>query len=67
MSREDEQHEVVTALATLWAEYPNWRLGQLIANVAVWTRGVDKSALWEMEDKEALKAIINHLDKKKSR
>jgi hypothetical protein len=45
------------AVAELRRRYPEWRLGQLISNVAGW---VDQN-VWDIEDEELLKTIEQHL------
>jgi hypothetical protein len=51
------QTEVFTALAELSRRYPNWRLGQLLANVAEWA----DQDVWDVEDECLLKAAQEHL------
>ncbi len=65
MSREGEIEEVLAALAELWKEHPEWRLGQLVANLTMWAKGVEKGAQWDMQDQEALEAIFKHLAKRR--
>jgi len=45
------------AIAKLSHRYPDWRLGQLIANVAGW---VDQE-IWDVEDEQLLAAAQLHL------
>jgi hypothetical protein len=49
--------ELLIAIAQLCERYPNWRLGQLVANVAGWT---DQDA-WDVEDEQWLAAARQHL------
>jgi hypothetical protein len=49
--------ELLDALSELRRRYPDWRLGQLISNVAGWT---DQN-VWDIEDDELLAAIEAHL------
>ena len=65
MSREDEIDEVLAALAKLWKVHPEWRLGQLVVNLTMWAKGVEKGAQWDMEDQEALEAIFKHLARRR--
>jgi hypothetical protein len=44
-------------LAELERRYPDWRLGQLISNVAGWA---DKD-VWDVEDDQLLAAAEQHL------
>jgi hypothetical protein len=49
--------ELLTAIAELCGRYPNWRLGQLIANVAGWA----DQEIWDVEDEQLLQAARSHL------
>ena len=49
--------ELFDALAELRRRYPDWRFGQLIANVAGWA---DQN-VWDIEDDELLAAAKDHL------
>lgn len=52
------QSELFAALADLAIRYPEWRLGQLLANVAGWA----DQDVWNVEDAQLLKAARMHLD-----
>lgn len=56
------QQQLSDALAQLSQLYPDWRFGQLIANVAVWAKGPVDSATWDVTDEEMLAAAKSHLD-----
>ena len=45
------------ALAGLARRYPNWRVGQLVANVAGWA----DAEVWDAEDGQLLAAARDHL------
>jgi len=49
--------ELLTALVQLGERYPNWRLGQLVANVAGWA----DQEIWDVEDDQLLEAARRHL------
>jgi hypothetical protein len=49
--------ELFDALAELRRRYPEWRLGQLIANVAGWA---DQN-VWDVEDDQLRAAAETHL------
>jgi len=51
------REELMETLAELCERYPDWRLGQLVANVAGWTN----QDIWEVEDKQLLQAARKHL------
>ncbi|MGI6416207.1 MAG: hypothetical protein ACOX1P_11100 [Thermoguttaceae bacterium] len=49
--------ELMEVLAELHRRYPDWRLGQLVANVAGWA---DRE-IWDVEDKQLFEAARSHL------
>ena len=49
--------DLLAAIADLSRRYPNWRLGQLIANVAGWA----DQEIWDVEDEQLLDAARLHL------
>jgi hypothetical protein len=55
------------ALSELSVEFPEWRFGQMIANLAVVARGATGEAIWDVEDEELLAAIHRQLDKRRAR
>jgi hypothetical protein len=57
MKSHQERAELLATVAELCQRYPDWRLGQLIANVAGWA---DRE-IWDIEDQELLKAARIHL------
>jgi hypothetical protein len=61
------RQDVLNALAELSAAFPEWRLGQMIANLAVVARGATGEAIWDVEDEELLAAIHRQLDKRGER
>ncbi len=61
------RHDVLQALEELSAEFPEWRLGQMIANLAVVARGATAEAIWDVEDDELLATIQSQLEKRRSR
>ena len=50
--------ELLEVLAELRIRYPDWRLGQLICNIAGWA-DID---VWDIEDEQLLAAARAHLD-----
>jgi hypothetical protein len=52
-----QRTELLAAIAELCARYPNWRVGQLVANVAGWA---DRD-VWDVEDEQLLEAARSHL------
>ncbi|HYV36922.1 MAG TPA: hypothetical protein VE988_14545 [Gemmataceae bacterium] len=51
------QADLLAVLADLCQRYPEWRLGQLVANVAGWA---DRE-IWDVEDEQLLEAARLHL------
>lgn len=49
--------ELLAAISELSAYYPEWRLGQLVSNVAGWA---DEN-VWDIEDHRLVTAIKDHL------
>ena len=48
--------ELIGALAELRALFPDWRLGQLVANLVMAAGGTEAQAIWEIEDDQLLAA-----------
>jgi hypothetical protein len=53
---EQTRSELLAVLAELSRMRPEWRLGQLIANLAMTAGRLDSGGVWELEDDEALAA-----------
>ena len=53
----ESRGELLKLIAELGRRYPNWRLGQLVANVAGWA---DRD-IWDVEDEELLDVVRSHL------
>ena len=50
--------DLLASVAELCQKYPDWRLGQLIANVAGWA----DQDVWDVEDEHRLEAARLHLE-----
>jgi hypothetical protein len=48
---------LLAAIEELCRRYPDWRLGQLVANVAGWA----DQEIWDVEDEQLLAAARSHL------
>ena len=59
--------EVLRLLEELSETCPEYRFGQMIANLAMLARGDAEGAIWEMEDEELLGAIRWQLQQLSSR
>jgi hypothetical protein len=56
-----ERSHLLRALEELSEACPEYRFGQMIANLAMLARGDAEGAIWEMEDMELLAAARKHL------
>lgn len=61
------KRDLLLALDELSSAHPEWRLGQMIANLAVVARGATSEAIWDVEDEELLAAIRDQLKKHRAR
>jgi hypothetical protein len=50
--------ELLASLAELSQQYPDWRLGQLLANISGWA----DQDVWDAEDSQLLEACRAHLE-----
>jgi hypothetical protein len=53
-----QRTDLLAAIAQLCQRYPDWRFGQLIANVAGWA----DQEIWDVEDEQLLEAAQLHLE-----
>jgi hypothetical protein len=53
---EQTRRELLASVAELSRIRPEWRLGQLIANLAMTAGRLDSGGVWDLEDGEALAA-----------
>jgi uncharacterized membrane protein YqjE len=58
--------DVLRVLEELSEICPEYRFGQMIANLAMMARGDTVGAIWDMEDDELLAAARKHLNEWKS-
>ncbi len=56
----DNRTELLAAIRQLAERYPNWRIGQLVANVAGWA----DQEIWDVEDADLLQAARAHLQQR---
>ena len=59
------RQQVLAALEDLSETYPDWRFGQMIANLATIARGPENESVWDMEDEELLTAIRWQLEQRR--
>lgn len=48
--------ELIGAISELHALFPEWRMGQLVANLVMAAGGTDAGAIWDVEDEQLLAA-----------
>ncbi|MFC1853073.1 hypothetical protein ACFL27_22985 [candidate division CSSED10-310 bacterium] len=65
LSKIDEEDELLRAIKSLKEMYPDWRIGQLISNVSVWKLGPKQESIWDIEDREFIEAVKQHLKSRK--
>ena len=61
------REELLQVLAELSVLFPDWRFGQLVANVATAARGPQVEAVWESEDDELLAAARRLVERNRGR
>jgi hypothetical protein len=49
---------IAKAVAAIWRLHPDWRLGQLVANIAAWS----EQDVWDVEEDTLMQEIQRHLD-----
>ena len=57
-----QRREVLSALEELSDHCPEYRFGQMIANLAFLARGDAEGAIWDLEDEELLAAARKHIE-----
>ncbi|MBI3465510.1 MAG: hypothetical protein HY000_21020 [Planctomycetes bacterium] len=55
-SSEQTRADLLAALAQLGRLRPEWRLGQMLANLAMTAGRMEAGGVWDLEDEEALAA-----------
>lgn len=56
-----ERRELLGVLTELSEVRPEYRLGQMLANLVMLARGDAEGAIWNLEDDELLEAARKHL------
>jgi hypothetical protein len=59
--------ELVDALSELRILFPDWRMGQLIANLVTAAGGMDANAIWDMQDEKLLAAARRFIERNQGR
>lgn len=63
MTTKSTRAELLSAIAELGHLHPEWRLGQMLANLAMAAGRSDSAAVWDLEDSEALAAAMRLLNR----
>ena len=67
MNVETTREDLLTALAELGRLFPDWRMGQMLANLALSAGRPDAGAIWDLEDHEALEAARRLIERHRDR
>jgi hypothetical protein len=63
MTSNATRSELLTVIAEISELHPEWRLGQMLANLAMAAGRTEAGAVWDLEDSEALEAARKLLDR----
>ena len=55
------RQEILRAIEAIWDKYPQWRFGQLVANISYWALEPKAESVWDVEDEQFLRAAREHL------
>ncbi|HEV3256320.1 MAG TPA: hypothetical protein VG013_05515 [Gemmataceae bacterium] len=58
----ETRRRILRALEQLSDRYPDWRFGQMVANISYWAKETTAEAIWDVEDEEFLNGIRTHLE-----
>jgi hypothetical protein len=58
-----ERAELLPVLSELSELYPEWRLGQTLANLAMSAGRINAGGVWDLEDSEAIAAARRLLER----
>jgi hypothetical protein len=61
------REELLEVLGELGDLFPDWRFGQLVANLATAARGPQVEGIWETEDDELLAAARRLIERNQDR
>lgn len=59
----DTRAKIIALLPALSEMFPDMRLGQLMLNLAYWSRGFSMESIYDVEDDELLAMILEKLDR----
>ena len=67
MSVDATRDELLSALSELGKLFPDWRMGQTLANLAMAAGHPESGAVWDLEDNEALAAALRLIERNSAR
>ncbi len=59
--------ELIEAIIELRVLFPDWRMGQLVANLVTAAGGTDAGAIWDVEDEQLLEAARRLIERNAGR
>ena len=59
--------ELIEAMSELRLLFPDWRMGQLVANLVMAAGGADAGAIWDLEDEQLLAAARRLIERNRER
>jgi hypothetical protein len=59
--------DLIEAISELRVLFPDWRMGQLVANLVMAAGGTDPSAVWDVEDADLLVAARRLIERNRGR
>jgi hypothetical protein len=62
-----ERQELIRLIEEMSEGYPEFRLGQMIANLAFWAKGDQEGAVWNVADEELMTAAREQISNAKRR
>jgi hypothetical protein len=63
MTVDTTRDELLSTLDELGRLFPDWRLGQMLANLAMAAGHAESGAVWDLEDSEAIMAARRLVDR----
>ena len=60
-----QRAQLLKVIAELSEAFPEWRMGQLISNLATSAGKLESGAVWDLEDDEAITAAQRLLERRK--
>ena len=67
MTADTTREELLAALAELSKLFPEWRMGQTLANLAMAAGHAESGAVWDLEDGEAFAAARRLIERNAAR